>query len=158
MELKSGALFSLALLIGAVVGGASQKLIETLDLFGHGFGLGLQMFDDLGNLKGSLEPTKRWEDLILRRPTWVWASAAKYYSQEAYGEFVLAVHQLPHDCHPLETWFDEHDFLKKSKRLAHEHIKHCFTQLEYSIPNKDATFGALTRLRELGMEISRAYD
>lgn len=158
MELKSGALFALALLAGAVVAKADDGLLETIDTFGHGLGIGLQMFDDIGNLKGSVEPAKRREDLVLRRPTWIWACAAKYYSGDVYGQFISAVHQLPLDHHPLEIWLEQHDFMRKSTQLAHEHIKHCFADLASHIPVDGARAEALGALRELSLEIARAYE
>lgn len=158
IELKSGAIFSLALMMGAIAGEASDSLLEVINKFGHGLGVGLQMFDDLGNVKGSLEPIKRWEDLVLRRPTWIWACAAKYYSEDIYKAFVLAVHQLPHDVHPLETWFDQHGFMKKAKALAFDHLKRCFADFENGISPFNIPSAISSKLRDLGMEIVRSYD
>jgi geranylgeranyl pyrophosphate synthase len=157
MELKSGALFSLGLLMGSVIGEASTDLMSAIDRFGHGFGIGLQMFDDIGNLKSVKEPAKRWEDLVLRRPTWVWAVAAKYYSPESYLQFISAVHQLSHDHNPLLTWFDHHDFIHKAKQLAHQHLESCYAELGTELLEKNRSPEPLTRLRKLGLEISEAY-
>ena len=82
MELKSGALFAMSLLFGAIIAGADDETCAVIERFGHGFGMGLQMFDDIGNVRGAVEPAKRWEDLVLRRPTWIWACAARHYSKE----------------------------------------------------------------------------
>ena len=158
LELKSGAIFSLALQMGAIVGGSADGMFAAINKFGHGLGVGLQMFDDLGNIKGAVDPGKRWEDLILRRPTWIWACAAKYYSEDIYKDFVLAVHQLPHDFHPLETWFEQHAFLKKSKALAHEHLKKCFNDFEKAVAPFQISSEVSAQLRDLGMEISRSYE
>jgi geranylgeranyl pyrophosphate synthase len=157
MELKSGALFSLALMMGGVLGGADEALLEALDAFGHKFGCGLQMFDDLGNLKGRAEPAKRWEDLILRRPTWVWACAAKNFSPEIYGEFIRAVNHLPNDRH-LQRWFDMHDFLPLAKTQAREHMAACFASLETALREQPRAAAAFERLCGLKNEIAQAYE
>jgi geranylgeranyl pyrophosphate synthase len=157
MELKSGALFAMSLLFGAITAGADDDLCSVIGEFGHGFGVGLQMFDDIGNVRGSIEPAKRWEDLLLRRPTWVWACASRHFSKEVYGRFVLAVHALgAGDRHPLETWFEQHDFLRRATQLAHDHVEDCFGLLETRLQGDRRLVAG--RLRALAAEISRAYD
>lgn len=158
MELKSGALFSLGLLMGAIVAEASDEVLDAIDHFGHGFGIGLQMFDDLGNLVSTGDPIKRWEDLILRRPTWVWACAARHYSSDIFGRFVAAAHQLPHDRKPLETWFEQHGFHSKAKQLAHQHVNGCLSMLEQKLIDKKFDLTPISQLRKLAMEISAAYE
>ncbi len=157
MELKSGALFALSLLFGALLSGADRDLESAIDQFGHGFGIGLQMFDDIGNLRGIVEPAKRREDLLLRRPTWIWACAARNFSKASYADFISAVHQLSaDDAHPLETWFDQHDFIRRAGRLAQEHMNRCFAALESALMGRAA--GAVQDLRALAAEIARAYE
>lgn len=157
MELKSGALFAMSLLFGAVWAGGDEKLESAIDAFGHGFGIGLQMFDDIGNVRGAAEPVKRWEDLLLRRPTWVWACAARHFSPDVYAGFVSAVHQLSAgDRLPLETWFAQHDFMGKATRLAHEHVDRCFRTLEAHLAGRAPE--PLGELRALAAEIARAYE
>jgi len=159
LELKSGALMALALLMGAVAAGAGPQLTAALDELGHGFGIGLQMFDDLGNLKGTVEPAKRWEDLILRRPTWVWACAAKYCDPDSYARFALAVRQLPRQRSFLEKWFEQNDFMNRCKLDAQAHFNACFDRAESTL-KRLALEGAgepFGRLRHLAQEISKAY-
>ncbi|MFN0117497.1 MAG: polyprenyl synthetase family protein [Elusimicrobiota bacterium] len=158
MELKSGALFSLALALGAILGGVNENQLQALDRFGHGFGIGLQMFDDIGNLKGAADPIKKWEDLLLRRPTFVWACAAKYYSKEIYEQFILAIHQLPHDSHPLLIWLNQHHFIEKAKQLAHEHMKNCFQVFEKECGQNSSYKLIYPKLTELALEVSQAYE
>jgi len=157
MELKSGALFSMSLLFGAILAGTPEAACEPLCAFSHDFGVGLQMFDDIGNVRGLVEPAKRWEDLRLRRPTWVWACAARHFSKELYGCFVSTVHRLSAgDAQPLETWFEQHDFLRRATRLAHDHMDNAFSALE---PGLEVNRLAVAlRLRALGAEIARAYE
>lgn len=155
IELKSGALTALALLMGAVGTQAEEKLIDLLDEFGHGFGMGLQMFDDVGNLKGATEPAKRWEDLMLRRPTWVWAVAARNYPKEIYEQFVWGVRQLPNDFY-LERWFKQHDFVALAKSLAQRHFDQCFDKLN-QYPFSPVQLATLGRLAGLAKDVAQAY-
>jgi phytoene desaturase len=122
MELKTGALIAFSLVMGAVLGGASQALINRLEEFGQGFGVALQMFDDLGNLGGRTDPSKRYEDLALGRPSWVWAHAARNYPPESYEQFVSAVLKLP-EAESLLDWLRRNDFPRQAKREAHKHLE-----------------------------------
>ena len=76
LELKSGALMALAISLGAVLGGAHRERQILLNEFGHRFGVALQMFDDIGNLRHKAdvppESSKRFEDLLLKRASWIW--------------------------------------------------------------------------------------
>ncbi len=157
IELKSGALFAMSLLFGAILADTPEESCAPLCAFSHDFGVGLQMFDDIGNVRGLVEPAKRWEDLRLRRPTWVWACAARHFSKDIYGRFISAVHRLTaDDPRPLETWFEQHDFLRRATRLAHEHVESAFSALEptLDLPRRPAA----SRLRALGAEIAHAYE
>jgi geranylgeranyl pyrophosphate synthase len=105
MELKTGTLLSLALRIGAGVRGTGQNR-EALELLGPQLGVLLQMYDDLGNL---LRPSpKQYEDLLCRRPTWVWAVASTLGAR-AFDEFKDCVQELPDD-RALEAWLRRHRF------------------------------------------------
>ncbi len=85
MRLKTGALMGFAALLGGAIAQAPEKLLIVLDDFGRDLGVALQMFDDIGNVIGKCEPSKRFEDLILSRPSWVWATAARVSAPEIYG-------------------------------------------------------------------------
>lgn len=76
-ELKAGSLTELAASIGAVATGAPPANVRALARFGRRAGVGLQMLDDLANLRGAGDSEKRHEDLRLGRPTWVWAALAR---------------------------------------------------------------------------------
>lgn len=156
MELKSGALFALALLVGAVAGGADDDLVDAFDEFGHGFGIALQMFDDLGNVKGRVEPTKKWEDLMLRRPTFVWATAASRYPQASYQSFVAAVRQLPQDRR-LVRWMENHRFEEAMAAEANAHLDRCLSKAAAALGDRVCAVRILEELRTMGREIAHAY-
>ena len=102
MTLKTGALMGFAMVLGGAIGGATKETILALGDFGRELGVALQMFDDLGNVLGIREPSKRYEDLTLYRPSWAWACAAKTSVPNGYHQFVSAVNKLP-DTRELEA-------------------------------------------------------
>jgi hypothetical protein len=116
------------------------------------------MFDDLGNLIGKCEPAKRYEDLRLSRPSWVWACAAKTSSSKAYAEFCTAVASLP-DAHKLESWSEAHNLPERVRVYARGYLDSAFRQLKERLDGVNVRWSkrALEDLRELGEEIAVAY-
>lgn len=157
MELKTGALIAFALVLGALVGGATEKELAPLDEFGHGFGIALQMFDDLGNLHGRISPSKRFEDLALRRPSWVWGYAAQHYRAEVYREFVAAVRKLP-ERRPLEGWLTRYGLALKAREKAHEYLEGVCRKLEGDLAKRPCNHEGVKELRALGRAVSESYD
>lgn len=105
MELKTGTLMNIALRIGA---GLSGKKFVKEDLYNLGTTLGilLQIHDDIGNF---LKPSaKQFEDLRLKRPTWIWCVASQY-DERTYSEFIEAVNELPDDM-KLQRWCRRNHF------------------------------------------------
>jgi geranylgeranyl pyrophosphate synthase len=158
MRLKTGALMGLAALLGGAAAGGSRALLLILDDFGRDLGIALQMFDDLGNLIGKCEPAKRYEDMMLGRPSWVWACGAVYSTGEEYQKFLRAVRQLPDDVE-LEGWLKEHDLIGKAKRSARRYLDASFSRLEERLAASGAHWSrrALDDIRDLGERISVAY-
>jgi geranylgeranyl pyrophosphate synthase len=85
-ELKTGRLMQLAASIGPAAAGAPPERVAALERFGLALGVGLQMLDDLGNLVGVQDPTKRHEDLRLGRPTWAWAWLAEQLEADEFAQ------------------------------------------------------------------------
>ena len=115
LEFKSGSLMSLAFVLGAIAAGASEGRIELLRDFGMRLGVSLQMFDDLGNFSGRRDPQKHWEDLKLRRPTWIWASAAELLRPNEYHEFTECVARLPVKADLVHWIGAHHEFYLKGQ-------------------------------------------
>lgn len=161
LELKSGALMAMAIALGALAGGASPERMAALDEFGHCFGVALQMFDDLGNLRAlpdvSPEVSKRFEDLYLRRPSWVWGAAARTCGEREYREFVDAVVKLPDESF-LVPWIEIHDFVPKAKALARGWLEESISSLIEKLGGKTAHASALADVRELAEKVAHAYD
>lgn len=158
MRLKTGALMGFAALLGAAVAGTSNALLPILDGFGRDLGVALQMFDDLGNVIGKCEPAKRYEDLMLSRPSWVWASAARNSTAVDYEKFLTAVSRLP-DNAELETWLSEHDIILHTRQSARRYLDFAFDTLEERLIAVGAHWSsrALDEMRDLGERISIAY-
>jgi geranylgeranyl pyrophosphate synthase len=157
MKLKTGALMGFATILGGSVGGASEWVLPILDDFGREFGVALQMFNDLGNLIGKCEPSKRYEDLKLYRPSWVWACAAGA-APKHYQQFCTAVASLP-DADDLEIWTGEHNLVQQVRATADHHLDAAFRRLEKrlihnGVPSSPSVFD---ELRRLGDEITIAY-
>ena len=120
--------------------------------------MALQMFDDLGNVIGKCEPSKRYEDLILSRPSWVWACAAQNSSAGGYREFVAAARKLP-DARDLAAWVEKHSLVQKTRASARVHLEQSFDQLKTRLIAERARWSAraFDELRALGDEIAVAY-
>jgi len=158
MALKTGALMGFAMVLGGAIGGASKETILVLDDFGRELGVALQMFDDLGNVLGIREPSKRYEDLTLYRPSWAWACAAKTSLPNGYQRFVSAVAKLP-DARELEAWIDEHNLIQTMREGARHQLESAYHRLRAGLESRRGRWSvrAFEELRRLGEEITLAY-
>lgn len=154
LELKSGALMSLAMALGGILGGANEDRLEVLEEFGKAFGVALQMFDDVGNM--TIEGTKQFEDLKLKRPTWIWAYVSESASKEEYPEFITAVNALP-ESQPLKRWMEKHATIQKAREGAKEHLEHAVAQLEKRIGRSPGVLKALQEVRKLSEVLTKSY-
>ncbi|MEX0805279.1 MAG: polyprenyl synthetase family protein [Candidatus Binatia bacterium] len=147
-----------AMIMGGAIAGASERLLSILDEFGHELGVALQMFDDLGNVIGKCEPFKRYEDIELYRPSWVWACAANSNTPEAYEQFCTAVGRLP-DARELEIWIEEHDLVQRVRASARRQLDSAFRRLEQRLERHEIHWSkrAFEELRQPGEEITIAY-
>lgn len=158
MELKSGALMGFALALGGLLADMPERGLSVLDEFGHDLGVALQMFDDLGNVQGKREPAKQYEDLLLHRPSWVWACAAQDYSRDNYRQFTEVVRQLP-NREPLERWLERTDLIESCRRRAVEHMNATFETLADKLDEENVSWSrdVFRELRGVGKGIAEAY-
>ena len=158
MRLKTGALMGFAGLLGGAVAGAPNAVLSIIDDFGRDLGVALQMHDDLGNATGGCEPSKRYEDFTLARPSWVWACAAANSTRRSYEEFLTAVSRLP-DRSALEAWFSHYDIIERTRQSARDYLDLSFTTLKTRLEKAGVNWshGVFDELRELGEEIALAY-
>jgi geranylgeranyl pyrophosphate synthase len=158
MRLKTGALMGFATLLGAALADASEQLLSSIEQFGRDLGVALQMFDDLGNAIGKCEPAKRYEDLTLLRPSWLWACAAQSSSPADYRNFVAAARNLP-DAAELECWMERHELVRRTRRSARAHLDLSFEVLRNRLTADHVRWSprVLEELYALGEEIAVAY-
>jgi hypothetical protein len=116
------------------------------------------MFNDLGNVIGKCDPSKRYEDLKLYRPSWVWACAADSSTPRHYKRFCAAVARLP-DTEELEVWMQEHNLVQRARASAHHHLDATFHRLKERLNSLDVHWSncAFNELRQLGEGIAAAY-
>jgi geranylgeranyl pyrophosphate synthase len=158
MQLKTGALMGFATSLGGVLADASERLLSVLDDFGRDLGMALQMFDDLGNVIGKCEPSKRYEDLLMLRPSWVWACAAQNSSPADYRQFVAATRKLP-EAGDLTAWINRHQLIEITRKNASVHLDRSFDHLKNRLNAERVRWSArvFDELRALGEEIAVAY-
>lgn len=157
LELKSGALMSLPMELGAILGGLGEERMKALKRFGHHFGTALQMFNDIGNFWGHKEPEKKMEDLKHRRPSWIWGSFAKNLNPVEFAEFQRLVSELPNEANLLR-WIKDHGYLIQSKEQALSFMEDSFDELENSFSTINAHTKIIPQLKELGTKIARSYE
>ena len=159
MELKTGALMGFAMMLGAAIAGSAETATSLLDEFGRDLGVALQMFDDLGNVLGVRDPTKKYEDLMLYRPSWAWGCAARISTPANYEQFVAAVGKLP-DIHELENWLDNHGLVQRMRESARHRLESAFDHLKTGLESGHVRWSArgFQEIRELGEKIAVAYD
>ena len=147
-----------AALLGAALADASERLLSCLEQFGRELGVALQMFDDLGNATGKCEPSKRYEDLTLARPSWLWACAAQNSSPLHYQKFIAAARKLP-DAADIESWMQSHELLEQTRRSARAHLDLSFENLKNRLNAEHVRWSpqVLDEMYALGDRIAVAY-
>jgi geranylgeranyl pyrophosphate synthase len=158
LTLKTGALTGFAMVMGGLIAGVQGPATALLDRFGRDLGVALQMFDDVGNLTGVREPTKRYEDLTAHRPSWAWACAAKHSSPKQYAEFINAVKSLP-ATDALDAWIERHKVIRMGRESAQRQLDQAFFKLESGLRSLELRWSkdAFEDLQLLGEEIALAY-
>lgn len=74
---KTGGLIGLAAEIGAISAEAPDDVVAEARAMASSIGVGLQMLNDLSELKPPSSSSESFEDLLLRRATWVWVWVAE---------------------------------------------------------------------------------
>ena len=149
-ELKTGRLMQLAASIGPAAAGAPPERVAALERFGLALGVGLQMLDDLGNLVGRQDPTKRHEDLRLGRPTWAWAWLSEQLDArrfQALQRQALHVMREGADADELADALRE-ELSGDEQAAVHSHIESAFDALQ-------EVLGEEVKLTALRGEIAR---
>ncbi len=155
MELKTSTLMALALRLGSAVAGKCEldsKLVE----LGRQLGFVLQVYDDVGNFlqPSTLMPSKRWEDLRLKRPSWVWTQVALQANEGEFKQFILALETLPDESlvHEFSAKFNLKEKLLKSAKLEIIKLeKLCLKNWEHSHQETK------TKILSIANQLEKAY-
>ncbi len=150
---KTGSIVMLALLLGALVGRADSERLRLVEAFGYELGAYLQRLNDLGNIGDDFDPEKKWEDLLARKPSFIWAFILHEYGPDAFKRVLAAVDKLP-SSDELENWFHGHGFLERAKHWVDKSFAKAWQDFSSSAKVDAADLEALQRLKE---RIRKAY-
>ncbi len=156
LQLKTGALMSLAMKLGAILGGATTEELRAIDRFGHQFGVALQMFDDIGNLVSNKNPDKRFEDLKNARPGFVWSVAAEMMTKEEFSLFCSLVPRLPETERDVVGLLNEVRVIERARAKANIYLEVALKKLDSPPLSPDEA--TIARLRTLQQELTTAYE
>jgi geranylgeranyl pyrophosphate synthase len=162
IELKTGALMGLAAELGAVIGGASSGVRSALKTFGVEFGSTLQKFNDLKEFSSAFHGVSH--DLLLGRPGWVWAHAARVLPAGEYSRFraeVIRLRELKNqEALSCMEEIKKHPVIESARHSAEEGMKTCIRNLKCALEAQDPNFAnhsEWNRLDDLGMKVMEAY-
>ncbi len=85
-RLKTGGVTALAAKMGAALAGADASRQRAFHAFGMQLGIGLQMQNDLVELRSGTRSDGRSDDLRNARVTWPWAWISRYGSEREFAE------------------------------------------------------------------------
>jgi len=163
IEAKSGALVDLSFGLGGILGGATPERLMVLRKLGRKIGMALQMFDDIKNVKNGYlisDPVfnrNKYEDLHLRRPTWIWSYVAKNSSEESFSRFVQSVKKLPDDSF-LRYWINENNLFEKAKADALSFLTSSINEAKREIGSQEKFSEVYDLLDQFAIRLSGAYD
>jgi geranylgeranyl pyrophosphate synthase len=159
IRLKSGTLTSLALSLGGAAASGGDDCRVLLEQIGERLGTALQLFDDLRNLErpDPHDPTrsKRLEDLYQRRPSWIWAFAARTLSPRDYSDFKYAVRQLPDET-LLHDWLTRRQFKQMADNAARAYLDETLSFARDALGEGPAVEAAIGRIQAVSKMISGA--
>ena len=153
LHYKTGAIVALALVMGACLAQANPERINAIEHLGLALGAYLQRYNDVGNLLGAFDPDKKWEDLLGRKPSYVWVLLVETYGPEGLRSFQQAFAKLP-DERALQTWMQERGFAQAAKQRIEAAFDQALTDFTETtkMPLRD-----LKTLLTLKERIQKAY-
>lgn len=154
-ELKTGTITALAFELGALAAGADTEILKAISAFGKDFGLALQRLDDWGNLCCERGDGKRFEDLLMQKPSTVWHDVASFGTEYDVNTLVAAAKALP-EQQPILTWIAD----SQVPPLASENITQALYEAIESLSRRlalPASSQGLIRLKNITEELLNAY-
>jgi geranylgeranyl pyrophosphate synthase len=153
LRYKTGSIVMLALILGALVGGADPTRLKAVEQLGYALGIYLQRMNDIGNCAGSFDPEKKWEDLIQWKPSFVWGFVAREYGHVALQQLIQAVRELP-DESALQAWLTKRNLCDDAKELAEREMDQAFREFKNAA---HLSWNDLRPLVQLKERIQKAY-
>ena len=154
LRLKSGALVKLAIQLGALLNPDFQNH-QALDCFGESYGSCLQKLDDIGNFNVGSASKKHLEDLLLRRPTWIWSVFSQQATDQEWISFNEAVQALP-CCEKLKSFTASTNLKQKALETAQKDLSETLNLLKIRL-NLDEQAPAYKLALQLTVKLSHAY-
>jgi geranylgeranyl pyrophosphate synthase len=155
IELKTGELMAMCAEFGAIAGGAHEDLRKRLAAFGRRFGVALQMFNDIGEVVAG--PAAAGAQRSFRRPSWVWAVAAKELAAADYDRFQAMMREPG----ALESYdrLARHEVIGEAVRLACEEMEQTLALVAglAEAPQDVGHARAVSAVRELARKVMSAY-
>jgi len=153
MRYKTGSIVMLALVLGAMVGGADEQRIKAVEQLGYALGIYLQRMNDLGNCVGNFDPEKKWEDLINWKPSFIWGFAAREYGGAAVQQLIQAVRELP-DERAWQRWLAKRKLFDDARAMAEKDFELALKEFCEATDKSRQDLRPLAQLKE---RIQKAY-
>lgn len=155
MELKTGALMSFGFCLGAEIRGVSRDRFLALENFGLKFGVALQMFDDIGpGIENGLTKKHR-EDFRQKRPTWLWSTVAREFSE---ADFFIFRELAEGPEENLVKWANKNELSHRARTLARAYMGAAFQEFSQVLGSDERTNAAFSDLQSLGETLTGAYE
>ncbi len=148
---KTGCITGLALAMGAILSGADSNHVLAIKELGCALGIYLQNLNDIGNIIGQFDEEKRFEDLILGKPSYVWALTLETYGEVAFQELLGCASLLP-DTSQLLAWLAQYPLDKLAPEQAGLALGRALAHFDKNYPDTD--LGPMLALKE---RIQKAY-
>lgn len=129
IELKSGVLTGLAFKMGALALGAAPEVVCKFDSFGRRFGIALQMMDDIGCLSSSRNPSKKGEDLKLKRLGHIFGSAAELLPSAEYEALKSLLSSSHENLEEIFLLLEKFHIPKTAKAKAEDYLSSALKDL-----------------------------
>ena len=123
------------------------RSIRSSSCFFEAFGSSLQKFDDIGNFTTDKASKKQLEDLMLRRPSWIWSTFSQQATDQEWIQFTDAVRSLP-DITELEIFLNSSILKKRSFELACADLEENLNTLQkdFCLSKTDPAYEIATKL------------
>ncbi len=147
MELKTGALMSLAFDLGTFLAIPRGQLDSKGSHFARRFGIALQMMDDVGNFFAP--PPKGKEDIRNGRPSFIWFVASEIATEADYVRFVNAAKMLPDESF-INSWSELFNLKAEARSRASQYLWHVLEQTQFNSELQD-------RIENLFIKLENSY-